>query len=690
MNRRWLLEPKERRFIPLLLILMLAGFPGGKARSQVSGETEPIGLHAKGGPSYREGEILVRFKNLRVSTASFSSVSSADIDEIREFQTLSERTGKTFLHVRSGRLSTETLLARFSQDPDVEAVSPNYRRKIFSTVPNDPKWGKLWGLRKIGAPNAWDVTTGASDVVVGVIDTGVDYTHEDLRGNIWTNVNEIPGNGIDDDGNGYVDDIHGYDFASDNKGGNDSDPMDIDNHGTHVAGTIAAVGNNGIGVTGVNWNARIMCLKAARPDGYLYDSDNIEAIEYAIVMKSKYHVNIVALNASFGGDESDAVFGDAIADAANENIILVAAAGNGGDDDVGDDNDQKPQYPANYVSPNVVSVAATDADDNLASFSNFGMKTVGLAAPGVSILSAVRQDSGQEASVTAGSTAMDAYPIDDAGLTSGNGLSAYAFPCGKGLIPSDFPTQVNKNIALIERGDNTFREKVYNAQNAGAIGVIIYNNQSGNFLGTLQEAGSWIPAVAISQENGKSLVAKGTPQVILYNFRSSYDTLQGTSMAVPHVAGAIALMAALNPEEHYLQRIGRIYAGVDPVSSLQGKVASGGRLNLVRMLDLRLGIALTISRIGGKGWILARDAGLVAFSMQKSALNQVAGGSFIIERKETGGIFSGIKEIAVSELTDGAYTFYDKYLEKEKSYAYRVRVRNSLGTDVGVSSERAI
>lgn len=679
----------RRRYsvVPLAMLLLLAAFPGGNVRPNAVAETANTGLRTPAGPAFAEGEILVKLKDIHLSSTAYSSASFADIDIIDEFRTLSERTGKTYLHIRSSRLSTETLLARFGQDPDVEAVSPNYRRRIFSTVPNDPKWGKLWGLQKIGAAEAWSVTTGSADIVVGVIDTGVDYNHEDLRGNIWTNVNEIPGNGIDDDGNGYVDDVHGYDFASDNKGGNDSDPMDIDNHGTHVAGTIAAVGNNGIGVTGVSWTARIMALKAARPDGYIYDSDSTEAIEYAVMMKSKYHVNIVALNASFGGDEADAVLEDAIADAANENIIIVAAAGNGGDDDAGDDNDQKPQYPANYASPNVISVAATDPEDNLAGFSNFGARTVDLAAPGVAILSTVRQDSGQEASVTAGPTEMDAYPISYAGLTSHGGLTAYAFPCGKGLSSSDFPPQVNKNIALIERGDNTFRDKVYNAQNAGAVGVIIYNNQPDNFLGTLSEAGNWIPAVSVSQENGRSLIAKGTPQVILFNVLSNYDSFEGTSMAVPHVTGAIALMAAQNPEENYLQRIGRIYAGVDPVPALQGKVATGGRLNLVRTLDLRLGIALTVSRIVGKGWILARDAGLIAFSMQKSVLNQVTGGSFVIDRKEPGGIFSGIKTVTVGELTDGAYTFYDKYLEKGKAYTYRVRVHNAQGTDVGASSE---
>jgi subtilisin family serine protease len=257
-----------------------------------------------------------------------------------------------------------------------------------ATIPTDPQFGSLWGLNNTGqsngtvdadidAPEAWDVSTGAG-VVVAVIDSGVDYNHPDLMNQMWINTGEIAGNGIDDDNNGFVDDYYGYDFAND-----DGDPWDDDSHGTHVAGTIAAQANNGTGVTGVAYNANIMALKFLDASGSGSTFDAIRAVEYATLMGAD-----ITNNSWGGGGYSQALY-DAIELSGQAGSLFVAAAGNGGADQIGDNNDALPHYPSNYDLSNLISVAATDRNDNLTSFSNFGATSVDLAAPGSSILSTV-------------------------------------------------------------------------------------------------------------------------------------------------------------------------------------------------------------------------------------------------------------------------------------------------------------
>ena len=288
-------------------------------------------------------------------------------------------------------------LAYYRGLPGVVAAEPNYRVSISATVtPDDPSLSSLWGLNNTGqsggtvdvdidAPEAWAIVTGDPSVVVAVVDTGIDYTHPDLAANMWTNALEFAGApGVDDDGNGYVDDIYGYDFVND-----DGDPMDDHSHGTHVAGTIGAVGDNGVGVVGVNWSVQLMGLKFLDSDGEGLTSDAIEAIDYATMMKESYGVNVVATNNSWGGGGFSSQLRDAIAGSGAADIIFVAAAGNGGGDHVGDDNDTFPHYPSSYDLDNIIAVAATDHNDARASFSNYGATTVDLAAPGVGIWSTV-------------------------------------------------------------------------------------------------------------------------------------------------------------------------------------------------------------------------------------------------------------------------------------------------------------
>jgi subtilisin family serine protease len=285
--------------------------------------------------------------------------------------------------VRSSGASAGAVSDWFASTDCIAGYELDLAYQIQAT-PNDTSYSSLWGMNNsngadIDAEAAWDISTGSSSIVVGVIDTGVDYTHPDLAANIWTNPGEIAGNGIDDDGNGFIDDIHGYDFVN-----NDGDPMDDHNHGTHCAGTIAGVGNNGRGVTGVNWNSSIMALKFLDASGSGSLSDAVAAINYATMMRNSYGVNIRVTNNSWGGGGYSYSMDAAIAAHNDAGILFVAAAGNSSDN-----NDISPHYPSSYTQPGLIAVAATDRYDNLASFSCYGANSVDLAAPGVSIYSTV-------------------------------------------------------------------------------------------------------------------------------------------------------------------------------------------------------------------------------------------------------------------------------------------------------------
>jgi subtilisin family serine protease len=318
-----------------------------------------------------------------------------------------------------------------------------------AALPNDPSFSRLWGLNNTGqtsgvadadidAVEAWDTTTGSRSVVVAVVDTGIDYRHVDLAGNMWRNPGEVAGDRIDNDGNGFVDDVFGWDFAN-----NDADPFDDEGHGTHVAGTIGAVGNNGTGVVGVSWNVSLMALKFLGADGSGTTSAAIAALNYATRMRRDFGVNVVATNNSWGGGGASTALRSAITAGESAGIVCVAAAGN-----ESTNNDSTAAYPAQYAT---LAVAATDASNRLASFSNWGATTVDVAAPGVGI----------------------------------------------------------------------------------------YSTLPGN----------------------------------------SYGSYSGTSMATPHVAGIVALMAAANPAATVAEIRDAMIATAVPVSTLAGKVAAGGLVN---------------------------------------------------------------------------------------------------------------
>ena len=540
---------------------------------------------------YVEGDVLVTFKASADLAAVQQALAVHDLSLKKHFAGLSRHFGKHFGLVHDANRTTAELIAELSLDPAVESVEPNYLRWVTS-VPNDALFTNLWGLQNNGQlVNGVTGTAGAdtrfiaawglarpstNPVVVAVIDTGVDYTHPDLAGNMWTNPGEIPGNGLDDDGDGYVDDYYGYDFAD-----NLPDPADSGFHGTHVAGTIAAIGNNQLGVIGVDYQARIMALRASSDGDSFASSAIIEAIQYAILMKNR-GVRIAAINESFGGGGSSSPEIAAMQAAGAAGIVFCVAAGNDAAN-----NDTTPTYPASYRLSNMIVVAATDQNDALASFSDYGASTVDLGAPGVNILSCLPvSQAGTVASVQQGSTTYPASELTYSGTTTG--ITATVYDCGLGYS-TNFPAAVNNNIALIQRGTLTFQVKVSNAMAAGARAAIIYNNTTGSLNFTLGVTNNWIPAIALSQSDGVALKTNLPATVVNETDPGQiYQYLDGTSMATPHVSGAVAFAAMNFPADTVAQRIQRVLANVDVVPGLQGMVRTGGRLNLQRLVDADL------------------------------------------------------------------------------------------------------
>jgi len=287
-------------------------------------------------------------------------------------------------------------------DPTEDFHAAPQNKNAELTSPNDPLFSEQWALNNagqnggkanadLGALKAWLKTQGSNDVVVAVLDTGVDYTHPDLTNNMWMRPDKVPA--YTDAELGAVNDLHGFN-ADDNR----SDPMDDNGHGTHCAGIIGAEGDNGEGIAGINWNVRIMPLKFLGRGGFGSTKNAIESINYAIDRK-RNGVNIKVINASWGSTSKSKALEDVIRAAGEEGILFVAAAGNNATN-----NDKNPHYPSNYNLPNVISVAALDRADNLASFSNFGVKSVHIAAPGREITSTWLNDNYREASGTSMAT----------------------------------------------------------------------------------------------------------------------------------------------------------------------------------------------------------------------------------------------------------------------------------------------
>ena len=374
-------QATRRRIAVPALALAIATAPAAASADRPTGVQ--IGPPAAPTRVAAPGEVLVRFG---AGTSASERAGARRQADARLEQRLPIG-GLELLRAEPGTSAAQAV-RRLEAEPGVLYAEPNHHRAA-SRTPNDPYFAQLWGLHNTGqpvngstgtpdadvdAPEAWDLTTGAPVVTVAVVDSGVSRSHPDLAPNLWANPGETgagrQSNGVDDDGNGYVDDASGWDWVD-----SDPNPSDLNGHGTHVAGTVGARGDNGTGVAGVAWRTRLMPLRTLDDEGSGTVADAIAAYAYAGAQGAR------VLNASFGGPDFSRAERDAIRSISH--VLFVAAAGNDGSD-----NDSAGQFPCNYDLPNVVCVAATGQRDALASFSNRGAATVDLAAPGTTILSA--------------------------------------------------------------------------------------------------------------------------------------------------------------------------------------------------------------------------------------------------------------------------------------------------------------
>jgi parallel beta-helix repeat protein len=536
-------------------------------------------------PEYVQGEMIVKFKeetSISISQSSNGIISTGikSIDDLNnEYNVIScekiagdsnsPALSNIFKLTLNKNSELFTTAEEYGNDSNVEFAHPNYivdfytaqekieQDPIPSYIPNDPYFNEQWALDNTGqnggtpgadihAPEAWEITKGSSDVVIAIIDTGVDYNHPDLASNIWSNDDEISGNGLDDDDNGYIDDVRGWNFKY-----NNNDPMDDYGHGTHCAGIASAVIDNGLGIAGVAGYCTIMPLK-------IY---TIEDASKAI----KYSVNNGAdiISMSFGISDwfktNQSTIFDLYLDWAHyKGVVEIASAGN--------DNFDISNSPAS--NDNVIAVTATDNNDAKAEFSSYGLKSE-VAAPGVDIYSTVWQNSPEFGFKSNLLVNQEYFESRAFVFTSIGNVSGQLVYVGLGR-PSDLQgINLTGKIALIKRGEIEFGEKVDNVYNKGAIGAIIFNNEPGIFKGTLLEI-KQIPAVSISGEDGQvilGLLNQGPVQTNLSVVRNPYEWFSGTSMSCPMVSGVAALLLSKNPDLTPQEVRTILRSCVDPVNS---------------------------------------------------------------------------------------------------------------------------
>ena len=549
----------------------------GHSRAEVS-FVQQVAVPGASDPSYVPGELIVKFRG-------GASLQAQD-DTIRAFgdsrgKTVG-RSGHVLVKLDPGRTVAQAL-ANYTAMSDVESVQPNYIYKQMA-VPNDPEYGKLWGLKNTGQnvngfvgtagadmnlEAAWNEITDCTGTVVAVLDSGVNYLHEDLAGNMW-------------DGTAAGFPNHGADFTSSTVS-TDPMPKDADFHGTHVAGTIAAVGNNGKGVTGVCWKARIMAVRALTASGGTTVAV-VNGLNFAVAQGAK------VVNMSFGGSGFDSVFESAIINARNNDVVIVAAAGNNGSS-----NDSFPTYPCSFPEDNIICVAALDQRYSRASFSNFGANSVDVGAPGVNTFSTWPgtryTDDFSTWSVAGGWSAVNncgptTNMVNPSNYCAGVNYAANADDVATNI----YPTLPN---ALFERFELQASVRMatpdlfaYNLVTgvadpfAGAVGF----EKSGAFsfrglaINICLSSGCTVGVRLRSNDDGiadRGVNVSSVTRQTVEPDSHVYEFLNGTSMATPHVSGLVAMIRSLNPNYTYADVVNSVKLGGDSVTSLAGITTTG-------------------------------------------------------------------------------------------------------------------
>lgn len=710
--------------VTMVASLMTGTLPAKAASPQIDSYKE-LKSRQENSSDYKEGQAIVLYK-AGVASSKKTAAKALDLDEdikvenFWEFDTPEESGNEDYQVmsadntlsvglVSSKTLSTKQLIKKLENQENVEMAEPNYRVKIAAT--NDAYSSWQWPIENVGQnagtagtstniSEKWKTTKGSDDVVVAVVDTGVDYTHEDLKDNIWENTYQPALRGE-----------HGFDFMN-----GDSDPMDDNGHGSHCAGIIGAKGENGTGISGVNQNVKIMALKTLDEDGYGYESEEIYAYHY-INKALNLGVNIVAINNSWGGGDESEIFEKLMNLVGEKGAVSVCAAGN-----EAMDNDEVASYPSNVATPYKITVAATNEKDELAYFSNYGKNSVDIAAPGTDILSTVSYNCYNPSLYDGQKQKEVSEKFNDFEGTVSEDLAWDIIPKGEGegaefitsvpeLGTDRFHAEITEDSYFGSSKGHSLKLSFDSVKKNECVGIKIPytlndtkktpiisvmakpqgpdagDEASGSFIvadvpAGIDVAGSlvwllmevdpdgiWVNGKTndwthfavksgeVEESNDRALVmmfiadADGDYSVCLDDIGKSletadesqfgkYDFYSGTSMATPHVTGALALEAAENPEATAEERMDQVLGHARSVDALSGKVGTGATLDFSKKTAAgpRIG-DVTVDTANGQ--IILKGSGLDAEDLSvKITCNEEEKEAQVVEHKKSTAILS--------------------------------------------------